>query len=196
MDSITDSEWEDISEDPFDPTLESLWREDDLLSFGEAGMPTIEETKKAGEDLGVVKKINLDKIIFQHWQKFWKKGMRTFFRKLEKMECQHRDDWEKWHFSLSTNRITEYILPEDHFTIAERAIFRAVAATGPEWYNLPGPAEWWPDGYDYEKHGWEVTSDAVLTRKHDSALKLVFALNEPENVTEVIQFNVNELLIN
>ena len=62
--------------------------------------------------------------------------------------------------------------------------------------SLPGSAEWWPDNYDYKKHGWEVTGDAVLIEKHDSVIKLVFALNEPENITELIWFSVSNLLIN
>jgi hypothetical protein len=25
-----------------------------------------------------------------------------------------------------------------------------------EWYSLPGLAAWWPDDYDYAKHGFDV----------------------------------------
>ena len=53
-----------MSENLFNSTLESWWHEDNLLSFEEAKMPTIEETKKTKENLEVIKKINLDKIIF------------------------------------------------------------------------------------------------------------------------------------
>jgi hypothetical protein len=29
----------------------------------------------------------------------------------------------------------------------------------PEWSTLPGPSDWWPEDFNYAKHGFDIPSD-------------------------------------
>ena len=60
------------------------------------------------------------------------------------------------------------------FTIGEKAVFKDMIAWMVTddcggWYDLPGPAEWWPDNYDFGKYGWEAPNE-------DLVQEFVFAL--------------------
>ena len=81
---ITDSEWENVIEDNHDPELELQWWQDKLQSF-KTEIPTAEESKQADEKMKVLEKRNLDKIMFCHWQRFWKRRMQSFEHKLRKI---------------------------------------------------------------------------------------------------------------
>jgi hypothetical protein len=62
-------------------------------------------------------------------------------------------------------------------------MFKAfVAADSRNWYDLPGPADWWLDSYDFEKYGWDIDISKV------SGYKLAYeyfheysAVNIPKN---------------
>jgi hypothetical protein len=46
-----------------------------------------------------------------------------------------------------------------------------------EYVELPGPAEWWPENYDYEKHGFAVPA---VDNGYQEAFAMVFSDEEPE----------------
>ncbi|KAI9853714.1 MAG: hypothetical protein M1813_001830 [Trichoglossum hirsutum] len=55
-----------------------------------------------------------------------------------------------------------------------------VASPESGWYELPGPSSWWPDNYDYRKHGFDVS---VTYLRYQEALALV--LNDFDEVPEM-----------
>ena len=53
-------------------------------------------------------------------------------------------------------------------------MFRNIATSDwSEWTELPGPAEWWPDDYDYEAHGFDYKF-WLSKGSHAAALDLLF----------------------
>ena len=48
-------------------------------------------------------------------------------------------------------------------------------------YDLPGPAEWWSEGYDYQKHGWPVEDMSGEGTAYMHALRIVLDNDKPEN---------------
>lgn len=75
------------------------------------------------------------------------------------------------------------------FSEGERATFKNLSSwnceddvASPEsgWYELPGPSSWWPDNYDYRKHGFDVS---VTYLRYQEALALV--LNDFDEVPEM-----------
>lgn len=61
-----------------------------------------------------------------------------------------------------------------------------------EWVTLPGPAEWWPENYDYAQHGFDtpLTNDgyqSAFFMMHASEEPLEFGLVNPaENELQVL----------
>ena len=66
------------------------------------------------------------------------------------------------------------IAPHEYFTVRERTVWRNLAAwkfvgnTG--WFDYPGPSSWWPEDYDYVKHGWVPDKDS---KKAEFAYSLI-----------------------
>lgn len=62
---------------------------------------------------------------------------------------------------MQTGQVHEIPPPHEYFTKKEQALFRNLNA----WYfkseeiDLPGPAWWWPDDYDFKKHNWDADKD-------------------------------------
>ena len=47
---------------------------------------------------------------------------------------------------------------------------------GNEWITLPGPAEWWPEDYDFIKHGFDTP---LRDDGHQAAFFMLFARDKP-----------------
>ena len=85
--------------------------------------------------------------VFGHWQDHWNGVYTKLMAKMAKAR----------NFSPPSLEILGIIGPDDVFTTAKKAMFRALATTKKnEWYNLPGHADWWPEDYDYAGNGWDV----------------------------------------
>ena len=95
------------------------------------------------------------KIAFRKWQKTWRKHITTFNQKCQDLNCLPFSLWPKGH--IHQGRYYDVLPPHLIFTIGEKAIFKNMIAwmVGDEsrgWYELPGPAEWWPNDYDFAKN--------------------------------------------
>lgn len=43
--------------------------------------------------------------------------------------------------------------------------------------DLPGPAEWWPENYDYKRYGFEIPD---IDNGHEEAFAMLHVNDEPE----------------
>ncbi|KAI9840974.1 MAG: hypothetical protein M1837_001103 [Sclerophora amabilis] len=64
-------------------------------------------------------------------------------------------EWLEWHFVEGV--LYQHVPPHLFFTSDQIKVWKNMAHWGEdEWVTLPGPAEWWPEEYNFEKHGWIV----------------------------------------
>ena len=78
------------------------------------------------------------------------------------------------------------VLPHEYFTEKERVVWRNLAAwkliSSSGWIEYPGPSDWWPEDYDYAKHGWVPDEDAekselaysLMTDSYDKEIPAAF----------------------
>lgn len=60
-----------------------------------------------------------------------------------------------------------------------------------EWMTLPGPAEWWPENYDYAQHGFDTPS---TNDGYQTAFFIVHSREEPPEF-ELVNPASNELQV-
>ena len=72
MDTLTDEDWDNSEFEHDNSSLEHKWQENNLLSFEEAALLTIETSENAMQEMKKhyrsVEKIN--SIAFHHWKRF------------------------------------------------------------------------------------------------------------------------------
>jgi hypothetical protein len=139
--------WEDIQEE--NEYLEEMrWQNDDAAFFGVSAIPSKEAATRAKEAVDyLVRSTNSNTdIIFRGWWCFWKEQIARYKSK------------EEW---LDAN--APYKPPHKFFTLKERSAFKTLLAAGElaidgdtNWYQLPGPADWWSDDYDYAVNGFDI----------------------------------------
>jgi hypothetical protein len=184
-----------------DPFQEARWRQDDIESFGIDAIPTNKDAKIADAELDVKKSnINvsladqLTNISWKHWKRHWRHQMKMLKYKIDALEKQGPiNDWVRGYFSVKTNQILDFQPPEEYFSPYERTIFRALICTNPkdwltketsDWYTLPGPAEWWPEEYDFAGNGWDV--DCSRETAYQKALDLFIESSQPADYSDLV----------
>lgn len=195
--------WEDIEDTSDDPFYEKRVQANDAEN--KERLPTDMDIQNAKDRTTLRQEgaATMAHIQFKHWSRFWRHKLQKFFTQL--VELSRRGDtqnWEKWHYDLHTNRVHEIEPPQMFFADpAVRALFRNMGSWMKEtsetsikmlssvdsdndrdnqsgWYTLPGPADWWPDQYDYKKFGFDV--EAGNGEKYERAFQMMFELTPPE----------------
>ena len=76
---------------------------------------------------------------------------------------------------MKINFISKYIPSHEYFSCEKWAMFRIIQATKKEdWYDLPNPAEWWKENYNYKKYGWNITNNVEKIKGYEMALNMMF----------------------
>lgn len=176
-----------------DPDAEAIWRQDDIDNDEILDTDTApEDARKYGFQSSQKLKKETIAISFRGWQATWRSHIRSFKNKLCELSFRgplEGSGWEKLVFELPMMKLHYVEPPHMFFTEGERAIFKNLSswdcdddAASPEssWYELPGPSDWWPENYDYRRHGFDVSA---VNLRHQEALTLV--LNDFEEVPEV-----------
>jgi hypothetical protein len=103
--------------------------------------------------------------MFRHWLKFWEDTAVSF----EKKNLLAK------HPAFQITGIMELYPPERVFSIVERSYFQAtILYEADGWYDLPGLPEWWPDDYDFEQNGFDISDQKDrLYMARNQALKLL-----------------------
>jgi hypothetical protein len=143
--------WEDEDLDFDDPETERIWKEEDEINMGVIATPHGDE-ESLQRSLGK----RLTKTAFKEWRNLWKGYTRSFEKGVRELEMNPMSTWVRGYIHMG--EYYDFLPPHDFFSAGERAIFRNIAswsASDDGWYYLPGPADWWPENYDFEKHGWE-----------------------------------------
>ncbi|KAH0551259.1 hypothetical protein GP486_007451 [Trichoglossum hirsutum] len=155
--------WEDIDFDIWDPSTEVIWRNDDQLNHEKLPDYNNQYLRQHGYGIPPAVSSKMSGIAFKYWQLKWKAHFRSYTKKLRILSRRQIDGTEPPHM---------------FFTPGEIAIFKNMATwkeddidieTG--WYTLPGPVEWWADGYDYESYGFDVPTADM---RHHEALLMAF----------------------
>ena len=53
------------------------------------------------------------------------------------------------------------------------------------WYELPGPAEWWPENYNFAGSGWDLLNED-LSQEYAFALAISSRLEVPEEWDRIL----------
>ena len=53
-----------------------------------------------------------------------------------------------------------------------------------DWYTLPRPAEWWPEGYDYARNDWDVNCSKEMA--YQKALDLFVEFSQSSDYTDLV----------
>lgn len=140
-------------------------------------------------------------IEFRRWQKYWKTAVFQLRRKLRDLtrrgiavlkELSPGFDLQSGYvcINLCSNHkhltvlrtVYDLIPPHVFFTPREIAVWRNMASwMMPEDIvdiTLPGPAEFWPEDYDFEKHGFYM--DTRNKANYEEAYAMVFVEEEPK----------------
>ena len=202
---------------PHDPFYEKRVQANDIEN--QEQLPTDMDVRKAKNRATLRQEgaATMAHIQFKHWSRFWQRKLKKFTAQL--IELSRRGDiqnWEKWHFDLRTNRVHEIEPPHMFFAdSAVRAIFRNMGSWMEEeteisteilssldcnidrdnetgWYTLPGPADWWPDHYDYKAFGFDI--EAGDSGKYERAFHMIFELMQPESFKWILP-GMDELMM-
>jgi hypothetical protein len=96
--------------------------------------------------------------LFRHWYGFWKLEEDRFQRTMRAI--------------LPDKPPKEN--PHEVFPISQQSLYLALQnSQDDEWYELPGPAAWWPDDYDYAGNGWEMDTDDNVKKSQIFAIELL-----------------------
>ncbi|KAI7977016.1 hypothetical protein EIK77_002526 [Talaromyces pinophilus] len=81
--------------------------------------------------------------IFRFWRAFWFIVAREALKKEEKTRIK-----------------VPNLPPHKYYSSQQISMFKAfVAADSRNWYDLPGPMDWWPDSYDFGK--WDIEDSKI-----------------------------------
>lgn len=119
----------------------------------------------------------LASITFRQWQGHWSRQYSM---------VKHKT---RWLHSLQAGEHPEGP-PHTFFTHDERSFITSLLTSGVildanGWYELPGPAAWWPDNYDFEKWGLAPESDKAMARGRLMALQILKYGMKEENFAEM-----------
>lgn len=127
-----------------------------------------------------------NELIWRYWATFWKDAIRDFACKVDRLA------------KMSSEELLAQ-QPHTYFSETDRACFRSLQlwpkVCGGPWTELPGPASWWADDYDFARYGWEaeVNDPRAMSARRD-ALDMVFATEMPTNFPEYL-FNFTEMKV-
>lgn len=184
-----------------DPFQEARWRQDDIDSFGISAIPTYEDAHHAGEELEhrqTTENVSIAQkfmgISFNRWKKYWRYHMKMLVYKRRALKKQGPiETWIPGYFSLQANKVYDFQPPEEYFSLYERAVFRSLESIEMrDWYTLPGPAEWWPEDYNFEKNGWDV--DLNQQEACQKALDLFLGTEKPADYADLV-FGTDEFQV-
>jgi hypothetical protein len=88
--------------------------------------------------------------------------------------------------------------PQKFFSKLEKSVFRTLicADDTEEWYNLPGPAKWWPDSYDFAAGGFAPEEDRRVVAGRKRALAIFMHAKKVSAKTfENLQWDAEEFVI-
>ncbi|RHZ46680.1 uncharacterized protein CDV56_103871 [Aspergillus thermomutatus] len=125
-------------------------------------------------------------LIWRSWATFWRDAVRDFACKVDRLA------------KMSSEEILAQ-RPHTYFSETDRACFRSLQFW-PEvcpgsWAELPGPASWWDDDYDFARYGWEAEDNDPRTMSgRRDALDMVFAAEMPTDFPEYL-FDFTELKV-
>jgi hypothetical protein len=143
-------------------------------------------------------------IAFKTWQKSWRRSTNGFRNKNRALIRRGLDALPKlvpfienetrymFHSNLLSNLLTfsslvyDIIPPHKFFSNSERAVYRNACTwmvKDDGWYDLPGPAEWYPEDYNFKKHGFDVLAK---DDGHEEAFTMVWAESEPERFNMIL----------
>ena len=63
-----------------------------------------------------------------------------------------------------------------------------------DWYMLPRPADWWPEGYNFQKHGFEPENNEAIAAARRLALTAFAGEISPEQF-EKMEWDMNEFVV-
>jgi hypothetical protein len=161
-------------------------REDDLNNGHQIVSLTPAEEVAAGRAIAESGSLKVKAIAFKRWQRYWKNAIRSFKKKAALIGrfASTNDFDDKWIYHPPTNQIYEILPPHLYFSSAERAIFRNMSTWMTDaWYELPGPADWWPEDYDLVEHGFAPSN---ISRNFERAFEIIFEPTEPKDFVFVL----------
>ncbi|KAF7960186.1 hypothetical protein EAE96_001784 [Botrytis aclada] len=142
---------------------EQIWRDDDKCN-GERFIDLEGDKEEQKQKLfvhGIKKHQNLE---FRLWQKAWKRVMKRFQNKCNKLNRKGVRYLTSLgpYIDRQTGKYYEIIPPHRFFTPHEMMLWRNLRATlnagceegDPDWVQLPGPNEWYVEGYNLEEYGF------------------------------------------
>jgi hypothetical protein len=174
--------WEDEPLDPNDPLTEIIWRKDEECN--EEADPTDVDEDLAAKGAGMHRNLGrtLVTIAFRKWRATWRHHIISYHRKCREVERHPFSTWIRGH--CHGGKYYDVLPPHLVFTIGERAIFQNMMAwmvdgESEGWYELPGPAEWWPENYDFAGSGWDPLNED-LSQEYAFALAMSSGSEVPE----------------
>ena len=159
------SAWEDTPFSSDDEVAEAIWWAEDARDGFRVEKKTKDELQQNARNCQKEFATRIMSIAFRSWQRKW----RCHFWNMEKKYLVlSRDGPPTLVYDPETAQIHDVQPPHTFFSTGERAMMRNVwgwggteteddAAAG--WYTLPGPGSWWPDDYDFSRHGFDLPNE-------------------------------------
>ncbi|ELR10474.1 hypothetical protein VC83_01811 [Pseudogymnoascus destructans] len=139
--------WETEDEDD-EVAQEAMWRADELANG--IGIKEIEK--------------RVEQLAFTIWRRKWSTAYKSTLKLMNKVNTD-LDFLKNLPPAIDeqTGIYYEKIPPHLYFTKLQLAVWRNFASWNFEdgQVSLPGPADWYPDGYDTTQHGFQLDEDAT-----------------------------------
>ena len=180
-----DEEWEEEEELDWSELEKHYW-EDDIWNDGEAALPTMEIAAAAqqhAKSLLQEQTHNLlgDNFEWRHWRAGWASAVKAFQKKAMKINANPS--------------LTSCGPPHVYFNDMDRAVCRSlIYSNSSEWLTLPGPAGWWPGGYDFKGHGFEGNENETTIGARETALRLLAMDSKPCGFESMV-WSTKELMV-
>ncbi|ELR06196.1 hypothetical protein GMDG_07851 [Pseudogymnoascus destructans 20631-21] len=153
--------WETEDEDD-EVAQEAMWRADELANG--IGIKEIEKVQLEVETQTEASTKRVEQLAFTIWRRKWSTAYKSTLKLMNKVNTD--PDFLKNlppAIDEETGIYYEKIPPHLYLTKLQLAVWRNFASWNFEdgQVSLPGPADWYPDGYDTTQHGFQLDEDAT-----------------------------------